>query len=569
MKNPLLTILVLCMAVMEVGGQTSLLPGDSVRRNILFAETQTYKVKTKKGELIELLVKQEGIDVAISLIASGKKDSAALDIPSGLNERKLVSFESKFNGEYIIQLKPTDDTVYNTKTGAYVISYLKRISAQVYQQQLKKMKAEEDSLVYWIQNNAVHIKSVKPESGLEDLQGLKKVLANKKLIAIGESTHGTREFFQMRHRFFEFLVKEMGFTVFGLEADYSRCRYINEYVMGGKGSLDTALAVLGSVVGSIEENRALIQWMREYNKQESVQKVQFIGYDIQGYDAAAYNISRFYHKVEPAKKESIDSLLRMMVKVSSKGGVLSGDTTIRTLIQPIQSLIVNLVQKKGQYLQTVSAEEYEQAFWSHKLLHQFFLSYGYDSWASYREENRDFYMAQNLLSLLTQLPQNTKMLISAHNGHIAKDFLNEYYNYPSMGSHLRKILGERYYTIGLDFYRGQFQAMDADTKNAREMVPFVLGDAPEGFFSNYCVKAGIDMGFLDFTMTDKSELMNSWLQDRYVYLYNVGSRFSKRSTPESYASRHKLYQSFDGAIFIKESTRATPVKRFNVTNYKF
>src|SRR5579862_3784282 len=66
----------------------------------------------------------------------------------------------------------------------------------------------------WLKQHCVPIKSIKPGNDISDLQFLKPVLKNVELIGLGESTHGTSEFVQVRHRLIQFLVQEMGFTAF-------------------------------------------------------------------------------------------------------------------------------------------------------------------------------------------------------------------------------------------------------------------------------------------------------------------------------------------------------------------
>lgn len=56
------------------------------------------------------------------------------------------------------------------------------------------------------------------------------------MVGLGELTLGTKEFLQFKHRMLKFMVKEMGFNAFGLEASYSGCQPINEYVLYGKGN---------------------------------------------------------------------------------------------------------------------------------------------------------------------------------------------------------------------------------------------------------------------------------------------------------------------------------------------
>ena len=55
------------------------------------------------------------------------------------------------------------------------------------------------------------------------------------MIALGESTHGTREFFQMKHRLLEYLVAEHGVTAFVIEAAMPEAFELNRYVLTGEG----------------------------------------------------------------------------------------------------------------------------------------------------------------------------------------------------------------------------------------------------------------------------------------------------------------------------------------------
>lgn len=81
-------------------------------------------------------------------------------------------------------------------------------------------QVEENDIISWIQENAIPISHVEAGKGFDDLQPLKEILKDVKVVGLGEATHGTREFFQIKHRLLEFLVTEMGFTGFALEAPY-------------------------------------------------------------------------------------------------------------------------------------------------------------------------------------------------------------------------------------------------------------------------------------------------------------------------------------------------------------
>lgn len=72
----------------------------------------------------------------------------------------------------------------------------------------------EDNLTKELKENIITFKTTLAKSRLEDLVPLKEILKDKKIIAMGEATHRTAQFFQMKHRIFEVLVKEIGYRVF-------------------------------------------------------------------------------------------------------------------------------------------------------------------------------------------------------------------------------------------------------------------------------------------------------------------------------------------------------------------
>lgn len=45
------------------------------------------------------------------------------------------------------------------------------------------------------------------------------IFAGTKIIGLGEASHGTKEFFQMKHRLFKYFVEKHGYKIFGFEAD--------------------------------------------------------------------------------------------------------------------------------------------------------------------------------------------------------------------------------------------------------------------------------------------------------------------------------------------------------------
>lgn len=163
-------------------------------------------------------------------------------------------------------------------------------------------QADEQEVLSWIQQSAIPIRHIEAGNGFSDLQSLKQVLKDVKVVGLGESTHGTREMFQVKHRLLEFLVTEMGFNAFALEASYAACQPINDYILHGKGDLTTVLTGQGYVVWDTEEIAELIGWMRAYNKKVPVEKkVKFYGVDLSNNENGRKEILSYLNKVAPER----------------------------------------------------------------------------------------------------------------------------------------------------------------------------------------------------------------------------------------------------------------------------
>src|ERR1017187_8012638 len=86
-----------------------------------------------------------------------------------------------------------------------------------------------------VRGSAIRLTTPEAGHGFKDMEPLKKVVGNARIVSLGEATHGTREFFQLKHRMLEFLATEMGFTIFSIEANMPEAYKLNDYVLNGKG----------------------------------------------------------------------------------------------------------------------------------------------------------------------------------------------------------------------------------------------------------------------------------------------------------------------------------------------
>jgi erythromycin esterase-like protein len=155
-----------------------------------------------------------------------------------------------------------------------------------------------DAVRSWLKTNAIRLSTVEAGHGFADMKPLKKIIGDARIVSLGEATHGTREFFQLKHRMLEFLVKEKGFTIFSIEANMPEAYRLNDYVLNGNG--DPAALIKGMYfwTWSTEEVLDMVMWMRKFNK-AGKGRLQFTGFDMQTPDVAAGIVSDFVAKVEP------------------------------------------------------------------------------------------------------------------------------------------------------------------------------------------------------------------------------------------------------------------------------
>lgn len=117
--------------------------------------------------------------------------------------------------------------------------------------------------------------------GTDDLAALDDILRGHQVIGLGEGTHGTREFFTLKHRLIQRLVEVHGCRLVTMEVSWDRARAVDSYLQHGTGSAADAVAGLAYWTWNTAEVVALVEWLRAYNVRHPEDPVQFTGFDPQ------------------------------------------------------------------------------------------------------------------------------------------------------------------------------------------------------------------------------------------------------------------------------------------------
>ncbi|MBP2327743.1 erythromycin esterase [Kibdelosporangium banguiense] len=146
----------------------------------------------------------------------------------------------------------------------------------------------DQAVTEWLRDNTNRLRTLDPaDEDFSDLEPLREIVGDARVVSIGESTHRVHEFYQLRHRVVRFLVTQLGFGGFVMESGFAEGFAVNDWVLGGAGDL-TALLHDGITyrMGRCAEMREQLEWMRAYNASHD-RKVRFYGMDVPDSSASA------------------------------------------------------------------------------------------------------------------------------------------------------------------------------------------------------------------------------------------------------------------------------------------
>ncbi len=109
-----------------------------------------------------------------------------------------------------------------------------------------------------------------------EIAKIAEAVSKHKIIGLGESTHGTHEFFSFKSELFRRLVTKHGFNTLLFEDSQEPCRLVNDYISGKDISLTSVCNELYSV-WQTEELKQLLVWLKNH---QSLARVAFTGFDI-------------------------------------------------------------------------------------------------------------------------------------------------------------------------------------------------------------------------------------------------------------------------------------------------
>ncbi len=319
----------------------------------------------------------------------------------------------------------------------------------------------------WLMENTLELQ----RDDVSDFAQLKEVRQEKRIVALGESSHGLGAYYDMKSALAIYLHKEMGFEVLAME--------------GGLGDINLAYADMDTIspkslrdytlFGNFkaQEVDTLFRYIKETSTSEK--PLIYAGYDTQF--SSSYFITKMVRLLAPINKTMSDSFSTRMYSFQKSFQAARNNDSLgyikhRDIYIKNATVASALIQEKRDSLvqsKTLSNEEY---LIIQKTLEMYARSTNVpyaDRFMSY--QLRDELMAENLVWLLEEVYPDKKIIVWAHNSHVEKNAA-EGYNSKMMGHYLKEHYKADYYSIGLFTYEGDiYQFWTGET------IPFKNNDS--------------------------------------------------------------------------------------------
>ncbi len=394
--------------------------------------------------------------------------------------------------------------------------------------------------IEFLKKNSIPISVDVNKTDFSDLQKLKDYIGNNRLVMLGEESHGDGTTFETKTRIIKFLHEQMGFNILAFESSF----YNAEKAWKDAIKADDPMIPLRESVFHLWSHSNEAQNLFEYVTSKIHQKtpLKITGFDCQ------YNADGFY--IKNSGKDLEEFLYKNEIGFKNENEKSNFYGVYNRIVSKTKDSLS--LYNLPLYKQTWNAKlveignlkpSNERDFWL-----QHFVSSKNDMDGLLEQLNelgiiklRDSVMAQNVLWLMNKEYPNDKIIIWAHNFHIAKSEIRT--NCKTMGQYLADSLGsEKIYNVAFIAYEGEFAWFDGQyLKKIRK--------PNQTSFDNLFHKTQIDNLFFDLrTLSTKED--GKWLNEIRTLRYNYYQ-----------PSNNSWTKVYDALIFNNEMKRSTDIDK--------
>jgi erythromycin esterase len=399
----------------------------------------------------------------------------------------------------------------------------------------------------WLRSRAVPLASVQPGGDDADLAPFRALVGDARVVALGEGTHGTREFFLLKHRLIEHLVRRMGFGVVMLEANQLQTERVNRYVLYGEGTAREAMSGLFRVLKT-EEVLGMIEWLRAWNA-SGRRRVEVAGYDMQDPRLPMDSVLGFLARSDPDFAAAADSAYGPMRTAWLPGPYPARpDSVVRAWTAAADVVRRHVHARTSAWLARArTAADSAAVAWAVQNAEVAYQA------ASLGDAGplalRDSAMAANARWALAQRPPGTRAVIWAHNAHVART--------PQwMGAYLQGLLPGQVRVFGFTTAQGEYGAASTWARDARTRTNgvFPIAPVPPPAGGVAAELFALDAPLLMVDLRGAGETAEgAWLMEPRPFL-SIGGRAVDYGYDPT-----RLALDFDALLYVRTTTAARPL----------
>ena len=409
--------------------------------------------------------------------------------------------------------------------------------------------AQDYKAVNWINENAIKIEDANPDTNLTLFNNnIPQKFTDAKVFGFGETTHQGKEFFDIKAKFFKYLVENQGVKVFIIEDSYTSEAGINEWISGGKGNSETIANNFTIGFWHCKEVVNLLEWMRNYNHNKTNDdQIRFYGMDIQIVQNINLEIRSLVKKYNiPVSEE----LLLVTDKCAEKKVEYMKSTDWADIQIPKLNEIESILLDFQKGIKNENNTEFNSALRALNYLSQ----YTYFVQNNYSQD-RDLKMFENAKWIIDNKSINGKAFIWAHNEHINNKNAGNYNtrNIYNLGRHLKEYYKNDYYSVGFDFGTGTQAGYFSNKDEKPSWKKVELNKPYSETYAETLIEANNNIYFIDMSKALNGS-SSDFFKKKTKQIVAGGGGFNPKN---NYLYQKKFSEMYDGLIFVKNVTLPT------------
>lgn len=290
--------------------------------------------------------------------------------------------------------------------------------------------------------------------GTADLEPLLRRIGDARIVLLGESTHGSSEFYRMRERISRELIERKGFTFVAIEGDWPDAARIDHHVRDLRVPVPdwTAFARFPTWMWRNRETRAFVDWLRTHNAKAD-RAVAFHGLDLYSLHTSIHSVLAYLDQVDATTatiaRQRYGCLTPWQSDRSAYGRSALTDR-YRTCEREVVSNLTALLAKRRLYV-AHDGERYFDALQNARLVanaERYYRAVYHGSRAAWNL--RDRHMFDTLTQLLDFHGADSRAIVWTHNTHVGDSSATEMSlrGEFDIGHLCRQAFGTAVYSIG-------------------------------------------------------------------------------------------------------------------------